>query len=171
MHINFISLAESHFPLMLKWLETPHVKAWWNKEIKWTPALIEKKYTDYVKGYKLEKNVPKPIGAYIIYAESTPIGYIQIYNAYDFARSKLLTGLPESLAAFDVFIGEPDYLKRGIGSRAIIQFLEKHGAAYTHIFVDPENANLAAIRAYEKAGFKKINPTQNINETWMIRKQ
>ncbi len=84
MKITFTPLAESHFPLLLKWLEKPHVKKWWDQDVKWTSALIQGKYTDYVKGYKLDNGVPKAISAHIIYADNTPIGYIQIYNAYDF---------------------------------------------------------------------------------------
>lgn len=37
------------------------------------------------------------------------------------------------------------------------------------MFVDPENTNSAAIRAYEKAGFKKIESPSNTKDTWMIK--
>lgn len=170
MKITFTPLAESHFPLLLKWLETPHVKAWWDQEVKWTPALINEKYTHYAEGYKLENGIAKTIKAYIIYVDRVPTGYIQMYNAYDFARSKPLTGLPASLAAFDVLIGEESYLEQGLGSQAIEQFLNEHGNSYTHVFADPETINLAAIKAYEKAGFKKIK-VQDTGEQWMIREQ
>jgi len=50
MKITFTPLQESHFPLLLKWLETPHVKAWWDKDIHWTPELIKKRYASYVQG-------------------------------------------------------------------------------------------------------------------------
>ncbi|NBO24779.1 MAG: aminoglycoside adenylyltransferase, partial [Chlamydiae bacterium] len=30
MKITFAPLAESHFSLLLKWLESPHVKKWWD---------------------------------------------------------------------------------------------------------------------------------------------
>lgn len=169
MSITFIPLAESHFPLLLKWLEAPHVKAWWDQDVKWTPELIRAKYADYVKGYKLESGTTKTIKAYIIYIDNIPIGYIQIYNAYDFPREEPLTELPHSLAAFDIFIGEQDYLKQGIGSKAIVQFLQEHGKLYTHVFVDPESTNIAAIRAYEKAGFKKSIKQPGKAQIWMIR--
>lgn len=168
MDITFKPLCETDFPLLLTWLETQHVKAWWDQDVAWTPALIQEKFGDYVKGYKLVNGVSKKIHAYIICANNKPIGYIQIYNAYDFPRSKPLTGLPTSLAAFDILIGEKNYLNQGIGSKAIVQLLKKHSDSYTHAFADPESTNLAAIRAYEKAGFKKINEQPNTGETWMI---
>ncbi|WP_232049297.1 acetyltransferase [Rickettsia asiatica] len=75
MNINFIPLSTSHFSFLLKWLEMPHVKLWWDEDIKWSLELIEQKYLSYVKGYKLENNDPKNIQAYIIEADHTPIGY------------------------------------------------------------------------------------------------
>lgn len=168
MRITFKSLCESDFTLLLKWLEAPHVKAWWDQDIQWTPQLIQAKYGDYVKGYKLENGVAKKINSYIIYVDEMPIGYIQIYNAHDFARSKPLQRLPRSLAAFDVFIGEESYLKRGIGSKAIQEFLDNNVYWYTHIFSDPDSRNTQAIRAYEKAGFKKIVEQADTGQIWMI---
>jgi RimJ/RimL family protein N-acetyltransferase len=171
MKITFTPLAESHFPLLLKWLEKPHVKKWWDHDVKWTSALIQGKYTDYVKGYKLDNGVPKAISAHIIYADNTPIGYIQIYNAYDFARGEPLIDLPARLGAFDVFIGDEAYLKQGVGSQAIAQFLKEHGTSYTHVFADPENTNIAAIRAYEKVGFQRSTKQPATGEAWMIIEQ
>lgn len=171
MNIIFDPLDESHFPLLLKWLEAPHVKAWWDHDVKWTPALIQEKYADYVKGYKLDDGVAKAMSAYIICVDRTPLGYIQIYNAYDFARSKPLIGLPLNLAAFDVLMGEEHYLRQGIGSKAIAQFIYEHGNSYTHVFVDPRSTNLAAIRSYEKAGFKKIKDQSDTDVIWMIFKR
>ena len=170
MRITFVPLAESHFPLLLKWLEAPHVKKWWDQDVHWTPVLIQQKYGDYIKGYKLDNGVAKPINAYIICVDEKPIGYIQIYNAYDFPRETPLSHLPENLAAFDVLIGEADYLKQGIGSKAITAFLDQYATSYSHVFVDTESTNIVAIRAYEKAGFKKTEYQPHTNEIWMLRR-
>ena len=155
----------------MKWLEEPHVKAWWDQEIQWTPNLIQEKYGSYVKGYKLENSVTKPISAYIICVDEIPIGYIQLYNAYDFARTIPLTGLPSNLAAFDVFIGEKRFLNKGIGCKAIDQFLKEYASSYSHIFTDPDSTNSTAIKTYKKAGFKTANQQPVIDELWMIREQ
>lgn len=171
MNITFLPLAESHFPLLLRWLQAPHVKKWWDQDVHWTPALIQQKYGDYIKGYKLDNGVAKPINAYIICVDEKPVGYIQIYNAYDFPREIPLVNLPESLAAFDVLIGEADYLKQGIGSKVITLFLDQYAVSYSYVFVDPDSANFAAIRAYEKAGFKKTEYQPDTDEIWMIKSQ
>jgi RimJ/RimL family protein N-acetyltransferase len=171
MKIHFTALAKSHFLLLLKWLEKPHVKRWWDQDIQWTSALIQKKFGSYVKGYKLEKGKAKKIKAYIVCVDEIPIGYIQLYNAYDFPRSKPLQGLPESLAAFDIFIGEENYIGSGIGSKIIALFLNEYAAAYKYVFVDPDSFNHAAIRAYEKTGFKKISEQTDTDEIGMLKNQ
>lgn len=169
MDITFEPLNESHFPLMLEWLESPHVKKWWDRDIIYTLDLVKEKYSDYVNGYKKVNGVKKPIRAYIICANHQPIGYIQIYNAYDFSRSKNLTTLPESLGTFDVFIGDEKYLGKNIGSQAITKFLNLYAGDYSYIFADPDLENSAAIKAYEKAGFRVIRSFSKERVMWMLK--
>jgi aminoglycoside 6'-N-acetyltransferase len=145
---------------MLLWLETPHVKAWWDTDVVWTPELIHKKFGDYIHGFKWQDGVKKPMHAFIIHVDGTPIGYIQAYNAYDFPRDAPLTDLPPNLAAFDMFIGDANYLGKNIGSQALHQFISTYLApTFTHVLADPDPKNLAACASYEKAGFTWVNET------------
>ncbi len=172
MKLTFTPLQESHFPLLLKWLESPHVKAWWNQDVRWTMELVKEKYGTYVQEYKWKQGLKKPLQAYIITANDHSIGYIQSYNAYDFPREDNipLEDLPKSLAALDFFIGEEDYLGKGLGSEILKQFLKKHiDPIYEACFVDPDTTNGRAIHVYEKAGFKKIRTIKNGAITWMVR--
>jgi aminoglycoside 6'-N-acetyltransferase len=100
-----------------------------------------------------------------------PIGYIQYYNKHDFPREHdYATELPTSCAAIDWYIGEPSFVGRGIGTRALKLFLDSYVFAnFDSVFVDPDTANAPAIRAYEKAGFKRINQTHSREITLMIR--
>jgi aminoglycoside 6'-N-acetyltransferase len=172
--ITFKPLENSHLPLLLKWLETPHVKAWWDQDIHWTPALIQEKYGSYVEGYKIENGLRKPMHAYVICFNNIEIGYIQLYNAHDFPRedNTSLNELPASLAAFDIFIGEESYVGKGIGSMIMQQFLqEKVDPHYEACFVDPDTANTRAIKAYEKVGFKIIKMIDDGAVSWMLRER
>ncbi len=165
MQITFIPLAESHFPLLLQWLETAHVKAWWDPDIQWRLGSIQEKYSSYVKGHKLDNGVSKPIKACIICDAGKPIGYIQIYNAYDFpALVRGLSGLPKKLGAFDILIGDKEYLGQNIGSKTITKFFNQYAHQYSHMFVDPDPRNTAAIKCYEKAGFKRLFEQQDPTE-------
>jgi hypothetical protein len=51
--ITFESLNKSHLSLLLNWLDTPHVKLWWDQDIKWTTELIQEKYGHYINEYKI----------------------------------------------------------------------------------------------------------------------
>jgi aminoglycoside 6'-N-acetyltransferase len=56
----------------------------------------------------------------------------------------------------DQFIGEADMLDCGHGSAFISFFIERLLTAGTpRIVTDPDPANVRAIRAYEKAGFRR----------------
>lgn len=173
MRLTFIPLEESLFPLLLKWLETPHVKAWWDQDIQWTPELIKKRFETYVQDYKVLKNIKKPMHSFIICRDGKKIGYIQYYNAYDFPREQgyVIEELPQNMASLDVFIGEKDELGKGLGPLLLTQFLKEHiDPLYEACFVDPDTANVQAIRAYEKAGFKKVKTVNEGAITWMMRK-
>jgi aminoglycoside 6'-N-acetyltransferase len=172
MIITFQPLQEFHFPLLLKWLEMLHVKAWWDPDVVWTLELISEKYRSYVQGYKIEQGLKKHLRAYIIYVENDPVGYIQIYNAHDFPREdkNSLAELSNSLATLDIFIGEEDFLGKGLGSHILKQFLSQYvDPHHEACFVDPDTANIKAIRTYEKAGFKKIKTIKEGTVTWMMR--
>jgi len=176
--ITFLPLQEKHFPLLLKWLETPHVKAWWDQDVVWTMDLIEEKYGSYVKEFKRvtlpEGVIEKPIHAFIMCMDGKEVGYIQYYNVYDFPREGEgeLKGLPKSLASIDVFIGEEAFIGKGLGSLFMETFFKEYiDPLYEACFVDPETLNIQAIRAYEKAGFEKVKTIKGGTITWMVRKR
>lgn len=169
MKITFTPLNKEHFPLLLKWLESPNVKKWWSGE--YTKESIEQKYTPYTEGYKVLGDSKKPMHAFIIEANNTPVGYIQYYNKYDFPPEQGYTveGLPESLGALDFFIGEKDYLGKSLGKKALRFFLVQHvGKQYENCFVDPDTTNTKAIESYKKAGFKIVKELEDKNITWML---
>ena len=113
----------------------------------------------------------KPIHAFIIYVDDTPIGYIQYYNAYDFPRDGYqLNNLPKSLAAIDMFIGHENYLGKGIGSKSLELFLDSHVfTEFDYAFVDPDSSNLSAIKTYENAGFKPFDDQTSESVVLMVK--
>ena len=158
MKISFKPLSVTDFENLLKWLQQPHVKKWWDANVNYTKEAIQEKYESYVDGYKKIGSEHKPIQAFIIYFDDTPIGYIQYYNAYDFSRDGYqLNNLPKSLAAIDFLIGDEDYLGKGIGSKSLELFLNSHVfTEFDYAFVDPALTNIFAIESYSKAGFKIV---------------
>lgn len=171
MILSFTPLEEQHFPLLCKWLQTPHVKKWWDSHISWNMEKVQEKYDSYTQGFKMENKVRKAIYPYIILCDETPIGYIQFYDAYDFVREVPLKNLPPSLAALDFYIGEESYLGKGLGAKILLQFIKQYlKKKFQYVFVDPDINNYAAIKTYENAGFCKVENTANNKFIWMLRK-
>lgn len=87
--------------------------------------------------------------------QNKEIGYIQYYpvaKAKDYQLDDHL-----NVWAIDMWIGEEDYWSKGVGSKVLAllsdQLLNK---VATKAVIDPHVDNPRAIRAYEKAGFKKV---------------
>ncbi len=170
MNITLIPLESSHFTIMLEWLNTPHVHMWWNPEITWTRDKIIEKYISYTQGYKIENNQKKAIHAFVIEVDRVPVGYFQFYNAYDFERNPPLNNFPKSLGAFDIFIGNSDYLHKGIGPQALQKGFLLPCNTYSYIVADVNIENSAARKTYEKVGFIVVEIDEIADNIRMIKK-
>jgi aminoglycoside 6'-N-acetyltransferase len=146
---QFKSLENLHLSFIYQWLQNPHVSEWYRSKQQWTQEEVEKKYHP-------EKLRLKRIEAFIIYFNRFPIGYIQKYHVHDYPWEQFdQAKLPLKLAGIDLFIGDPNFIQQGMGSHIIKQFLtEQIEPFFEGCLVDPRHDNLAAIRCYEKVGFK-----------------
>ena len=134
---RFRPLAADDFPLLLEWLSKEHVKQWWDDG----DDTLEKVARNYGEEEALLER--------FIFVESyesgeKPIGYFQYYL------------VPDGSIGIDQFIGEEEYINRGVGTKAIQIFVEmiRRERKPTSIILDPSPENKRAIRCYEKAGFK-----------------
>lgn len=146
--ISFRRLETSDIPLIHRWLLTPHVARWWYDDVG-TFEEVEATYLAYVEGREA-------VEPYLILRDGSPIGYIQSYRLDDEEEFDDFVGVPDS-AGVDLFIGEKEFLYRGLGSLVIRRFIEEvvfADARNEACIIDPEPTNKAAIRAYEKVGFR-----------------
>jgi RimJ/RimL family protein N-acetyltransferase len=146
--IRFERLRTSDLPLVHRWLHTPHVARWWYEDVG-TYEEVSDKYSAYIEGRE-------PVEPYLILYGERPIGYIQAYRVSDDEEYTEIVGIEDS-AGVDLFIGEEEMLHKGLGPRLIRRFLAEVVFADGSIevcVIDPEPENKAAIRAYEKAGFR-----------------
>ena len=133
-------MTADDFPLMLKWLATPHVKEWWDDG----DDTLEKVARHY------GSQSPTHERFILLYSGKTqtgdvqPIGYLQ----YEIDET--------GIASIDQFIGVEEMLSRGIGTQAIHLLLDHIRTRHSPriITVDPAPANKRAIRCYEKVGFQ-----------------
>jgi RimJ/RimL family protein N-acetyltransferase len=154
--ISFRRLRASDLDLMHRWLNAPHVRRWWYAEGS-SYAEIEEHYLPAIEG----REATKP---FVILHRGEPIGYVQSYliSAEDDETYSSLVDVEDS-AGVDLFIGEAEYLYRGLGQHVIRRFLSEHVLSEPGIAVcviGPEPKNIAAIRAYEKAGFRFFKTIQ-----------
>jgi RimJ/RimL family protein N-acetyltransferase len=154
--ISFRRLRASDLELMHRWLNASHVRRWWYAEGT-SYAEIEEHYLPAIEG----REATKP---FLILHGDEPIGYVQSHriSAEDDETYASLVDV-ESSAGVDLFIGEPEYLHRGLGRHVIRRFLSEHAFSDPGIAVcviGPEPKNIAAIGAYEKAGFRFFKTIQ-----------
>lgn len=171
--IIFEPLHESDFPLLLTWLQMPHVKKWWDQDVAYTMDLVKEKFGKNIHGMALSKNSNNKIYAYIICFNKEMIGYIQAYNAHDFAHENdlNLSVISGSICGVDLFIGDSKFLHKGIGSQILNEFERQILAShFDWCLIDPAKENLCAIKAFAKAGFKVFEQFQANSTVWMIKK-
>ncbi len=128
---------------VMRWLAQPHVAARWHPA---SAALAE-----------IAGQVEAPdVSPFIIVAGGQPVGYLQIYAA---TGDPFWHGhdLPHETFGLDLFVGEPDALRRGWGSAALAvaaaHLLGMPGVA--RVQGDPAPDNPASLRCFEKAGFTR----------------
>jgi aminoglycoside 6'-N-acetyltransferase len=129
--------------LLLKgWLAAPHVAQWWTDADEAIQEIAE-----ILEG--------SPVKPYIVMLLGRPIGYIQSYDPHEEFDHPYQDQPPGTLG-IDQFIGDRELTGLGHGPamiRAFCKTLFAEGAK--RIVTDPDPTNRNAIRAYEKAGFKK----------------
>jgi aminoglycoside 6'-N-acetyltransferase len=138
---GFRAMSAADLGMIRHWLDTPEVIRWWG---------------DPDQQYALvSSDLEHPgMDQFIVSIDGRPFGYIQCYALS--AWNQGFGSQPPGTRGIDQFIGEPDMLGRGHGSDFIRQFVEAMLRAGTpRMVTDPDPANTRAVRAYEKAGFRR----------------
>ena len=163
--ITFKNLTEADMPLMHKWLNAPHVRQWWEVDGKRNPD-----YEGVIKNYIPCILGSDPTKCYIAIYNKMPIAFIQSGRLKDNQQYQEAVGLGGDIVGIDIFIGEEEYLHKGLGSLIIKAFLKNIVFKVYDVDVcsiDPEPENKIAIRAYEKAGFCHIKTNWSpIEKKW-----
>ena len=158
--IGFRRMTMDDLPLMHRWLQTPDVLEWWWGGVAPSYAAVAEKYGPSIRG-------EEPTDAYLILHANRPIGYIQAYMIGDYPEYAAIVDTDADAAGVDLFIGETDYLHKGLGSQILRAFLHDviFGAGdATSCIIGPSETNRIAIRAYEKAGFRYFKTVPSANE-------
>ena len=139
---QFRPMSAADLPLVRRWLAAPHVTEWWGKP---------DEQFGLVSG---DLNEPA-MDQFIVATDDRPFGYVQCYDPTAWPDNGLGAHPPRT-RGIDQFIGEPDMVDRGHGSAFIRLFVD--GVLATgvpRVLTDPGPENIRAVRAYEKAGFRR----------------
>src|SRR6187200_1628686 len=135
-------MTTADLPLVRRWLAEPHVAQWWG---------------DTCEQFELVSGdlAVEAMDQFIVATDARPFGYIQCYDP-DVWPGNGLGDHPKGTRGIDQFIGELAMVDRGHGSAFIRVFIDRLLASGTpRVITDPDPANARAIRAYEKAGFRR----------------
>jgi aminoglycoside 6'-N-acetyltransferase len=148
---GFRPLREEDLDLVRAWLLRPHVRQWYDD----VPAVSYPDHT--ISEYETAIRGEDPTDLYVIMFDGRPIGVLQSYRIDDHLEYAAQVALGRPAIGIDLFIGEPELIGRGHGPALIQAFLRD--VAFPRYGVDlcvigPTASNAAAIRAYEKAGFR-----------------
>ncbi len=135
------ALSESDLPLLRRWFAEPHIADVWSRP--------EEGAAEVASHVSREHVAP-----YLIVEAGQAVGYLQLYHANpdEFWAAH---DLPRETYGLDLFIGPPDLIGRGIGTRAI-RLAVGHLSSLpdvARLHIDPSLDNAAAIHVYRKAGF------------------
>lgn len=147
--IAFREMKESDIPTLIRWIREPHVIDVWDSAQGISDEIVYDKYIKRLENQEIE--------TYIILYNKKPIGLIQTYlvdNYLDFYIG------PNQAKGIDMYIGNPDFVNKGIGTSMLVEFIKLyvfHQESIEFACIDPEIANERAIHVYEKVGFEAIN--------------
>lgn len=94
----------------------------------------------------------------ILEVDGRAIGFVQFYRIRKADSEQFRYSLSERTFGIDLFIGDPVQWGRGLGTRALsltTGYLQREKGA-RRVVADPRADNERSIRAFEKAGFRKV---------------
>ena len=136
------------YKLIHKWCSNKFVYEWFEQRILSLDEIINK--------YKNKLNNNKQ-RLFFIKCNGKAIGLFQIYEFENDINLKELN-LYKNIYEYDLFIGEEEYLSKGIGTIIVNKIDEMIFSEYLAdaIILRPFTRNIRAIKCYEKCGFKLI---------------
>jgi RimJ/RimL family protein N-acetyltransferase len=145
---SFRPLTRADLPLIHEWLNRAHVAEWWDDA---------RDLESVLQSFGEDLTSPV-IRMYLACLDGEPVGYVQVYRVMG-ANPEWWTDETDSGArGIDQFLANAEQLGKGMGSSMVRQLVTHVFAdpAVTKVQTDPSPRNARAIRAYERAGFRRV---------------
>jgi len=145
---SFRPLTLTDLPLLHEWLNRAHVAEWWEEQ-------RDLEYVLQTFGADLGSPV---IHMFFACLAGEPVGYIQVYRVLGADPAWWTEETDPGARGIDQFLANAEQLGQGLGSSMVRQFVAGLFAdpEVTLVQTDPSPDNGRAIRAYEKAGFRRV---------------
>lgn len=147
--IELIDFTDTNdtYKLLHKWCSEKNVYEWFEQRVLSNDEIIEKYKNKLLEGKQK---------LLLISYDGKLIGLIQLYKYDDSIFNELKKY--KNIYEYDIFIGDSNYLHRGIGTKVIniVNKLIYDKYLADCIILRPFKRNISAIKCYEKNGFKVV---------------
>lgn len=142
--IEFIPATPAHMPMLKTWAKAAHVREWWPD--------VEESIAKFLTGEDDGESLP-----FVALVDGRPVSFVQVWRPTSGADYPWQASLTPDARGFDLFIGDASDLGRGLGT-AIVETMARKLLAdgASRVVIDPDPANLRAVRCYTKAGFVPV---------------
>lgn len=152
--LSFVPLKANDLPLLHTWFQEPVVQKAFAHSQPLSLNAITEKYLPRILG-------EERIFCYIVQIDDQPVAFIQTYSLNDYLPEGISSannalfhlGTPHEMAGIDLFIASESCRGKELGVNIVQQFIALFLQSNSHVIVDPDLDNIAAIRCYEKCGF------------------
>lgn len=162
--LSFRAMELDDLRLVHEWVQRPHVRRWWSKHE--TYDEVRDTYAPAIEG-------SDPTDLYLVLLGRREVGLIQTYLVADYPEYASLIGRGEGTAGVDLFIADSELTGKGLGSEILRRFVAQIVFAEPttrHCVAGPEAANVASVRAFEKAGFRVVGGfVEDGNESLLLQ--
>lgn len=140
------------------WLRQDYIREWIHGQgLQNTLVGLEKFFQYQAEGKGLERTC-EITQHWIGYDGDKPFIYFLVSNVFknptdEYAKHSETNGFVITL---DVFIGDREYVGKGLGSIVIKEFLLSQFSDVSEVFIDPEQSNTRAVHVYQKVGFRIV---------------
>ncbi len=137
----FRKLTPDDLPLMRRWLQTAHVKAWWpdvDKQI----ALMQQDMDNADMDMR------------VVCLINHPFAYMHDHDAHAFGMPQY-SDLPMGTRAIATFVGDNNFMGQGHSASYIDARLRELRMRYPMTAVGPNTTDTRAISIFAQAGFRK----------------
>ena len=144
------AMTPGDLPDMVRWRQADHVVRWWHADGVPTVEEVTAHYAPRIDG-------GTPTRMWVAEVNGRSVGFVQDYRLADYPDYALLCPDPGAIGV-DYAIGDPAWVGRGLGPRALWVWMVKARHRFpdaTSYFAAPDHRNEPSLRMLDKTGFTR----------------